>query len=397
MHDVRGDQRSAPPVAPGAAAAPVVDIAVPVYNEERALAPGIERLHAYLSAGFPFSWRITIVDNGSTDGTWLAATRLAHGLSNVAACHLDSKGRGLALRTAWSATDAAVVAYMDVDLSTDLDALLPLIAPLVSGHSDLAIGSRLAPGSSVARAPRREVISRSYNLILRTVLATRVRDAQCGFKAVRADVAHRLLPAVEDDGWFFDTELLLLAEHNGLRIHEVPVDWIDDADSRVHVARTAFDDLLGTARMARTFATGGGRLELGATARRPLDDDFGRRLVSFAAIGTVSTLVSLVLYLLTWSVLGAIGANALAVSATFVANTWANARFTIGTGRPRWRSAAAIYLGSLAFTSAALLLVDLAGGGFALQLAVLVVTWMVVAACRFARLRATPRSLQPTA
>jgi len=286
---------------------------------------------------------------------------------------------------------------MDVDLSTDLDALLPLIAPLVSGHSDLAIGSRLAPGASVARAPRREVISRSYNMILRTVLATRVRDAQCGFKAVRADVAHRLLPAVEDDGWFFDTELLLLAEHNGLRIHEVPVDWIDDADSRVHVIRTAFDDLVGTARMARRFATGGGQLELGATARRPLADDFGRRLVSFAAIGTVSTLVSLVLYLLTWSVLGAIGANALAVSATFVANTWANARFTIGTGRPRWRSASAFYLGSLAFTSAALLLVDLAGGGFALQLAVLVVTWMVLAGCRFARLRALSRSLQPTA
>lgn len=395
MHDVRGDQRPAPPVAPGAVAALVVDIAVPVYNEEEALAPSIERLHAFLSAGFPFAWRITIVDNGSTDGTWLAATRLARDLPDVAACHLDRKGRGLALRTVWTATDAAVVAYMDVDLSTDLDALLPLIAPLVSGHSDLAIGSRLAPGASVARAPRREVISRTYNLILRTVLATRVRDAQCGFKAVRADVARRLLPAVEDNGWFFDTELLLLAEHNGLRIHEVPVDWIDDADSRVHVARTAFDDLMGTARMARTFATGGGRLELGASARRPLDDDFGRRLVSFATIGAVSTLVSLVLYLLTWNALGAIGANALAVSATFVANTWANARFTIGTRRPRWRSAGAIYLGSLAFTSAALLLVDLAGGSFALQLAVLVITWMVVAGCRFALLRATPRSLRP--
>jgi glycosyltransferase involved in cell wall biosynthesis len=394
MHDVRGDQRPAPPVAPGAVAAPVVDIAVPVYNEEQALAPSVERLHAFLS-DFPFAWRITIVDNGSTDGTWLAATRLARDLSNVAACHLDRKGRGLALRTAWTATDAAVVAYMDVDLSTDLDALLPLIAPLVSGHSDLAIGSRLAPGASVARAPRREVISRTYNLILRTVLATRVRDAQCGFKAVRTDVARRLLPAVEDNGWFFDTELLLLAEHNGLRIHEVPVDWIDDADSRVHVARTAFDDLLGTARMARTFATGRGRLELGPSARRPLDDDFGRRVVSFATIGAVSTLVSLLLYLLTWNALGAVGANALAVSATFVANTWANARFTIGSRRPRWRNAAAIYLGSLAFTSAALLLVDLAGGSFALQLAVLVITWMVVAGCRFVFLRAAPRSLRP--
>jgi glycosyltransferase involved in cell wall biosynthesis len=396
MHDVRGDQRPASPRAPGAVAAPVVDIAVPVYNEEQALGPGIERLHAYLMAGFPFSWRITIVDNGSTDGTWLCATRLARDLANVSARHLDGKGRGLALRSAWSASDARVVAYMDVDLSTDLDALLPLIAPLVSGHSDLAIGSRLAPGSSVARAPRRELISRTYNLILRTVLATRVRDAQCGFKAVRADVVNRLLPAVEDNGWFFDTELLLLAEHNGLRIHEVPVDWIDDADSRVHVARTAFDDLLGTLRMAKTFAAGGGQLELGAAARRPLDDDFGRRLVSFAVIGTASTLVSLVLYLLAWGALGAIGANALAVSATFIANTWANARFTVGIRHPRWRTAVALYLGSLAFTSAALLAVDLAGGGFTLQLAVLVVTWMVVAGCRFAVLRAAPRAPQST-
>ncbi len=397
MHDVRGDQRSAPPVALGAVAAPVVDIAIPVYNEEQALTLSVERLHGYLSRGFPFSWRITIVDNGSTDGTWLAATRLARDLPNVAARRLERKGRGLALRTAWSGTDATVVAYMDVDLSTDLDALLPLIAPLVSGHSDLAIGSRLAPGASVARAPRRELISRSYNLILRTVLATRVRDAQCGFKAVRADVADRLLPAVKDDGWFFDTELLLLAEHNGLRIHEVPVDWIDDADSRVHVARTALDDLLGTARMARTFATGGGRLELGSSARRPLADDFGRRFVSFATIGTLSTLVSLVLYLLTWSALGAIGANALALSATFVANTWANARFTVGTRRPRWRAAVALYAFALAFTSVALLLADLVGAGFALQLAVLVVTWSVVAACRFALLRSTLPSIPRTA
>ena len=126
----------------------------------------------------------------------------------------------------------------------------------MSGHSDVAIGSRLSAGASVARRPKRELISRSYNAILRTVFATSVHDAQCGFKAVRADVARRLLPAIEDDGWFFDTELLLLAEHNGLRIHEVPVDWIDDADSRVHVVRTAVGDLAGTLRMAWTFVRG---------------------------------------------------------------------------------------------------------------------------------------------
>ncbi len=386
MHDIRPEPDSVPP-SPSAETAPLVDVAVPVYNEERVLRTSIERLHGYLSSEFPFSWRITIVDNASTDGTWISAMRLARDLPGVTARHLDRKGRGLALRSAWTASPAAVVAYMDVDLSTDLDALLPLVAPLVSGHSDVAIGSRLAPGSSVARAPGREIISRTYNLILRTVLATRVRDAQCGFKAVRGDVARTLLPAVEDDGWFFDTELLVLAEHNGLRIHEVPVDWVDDADSRVHVARTAFDDLCGTARMARAFASGRGHLELGASARPTLDDDFGRRLVSFAAIGAVSTAISLVIYLLTRRELGAIGANALAVSATFVANAWANARFTIGARRPQWGRAGAIYAGSLAMTSGALLLVGVAGGGFGLQLAALVVAWAAAAACRFALLR----------
>ena len=259
--------------------APVLDIVVPVYNEASGLATSVQRLHAYLSDSFPFSWRLTIVDNASTDETWFAATSLARDLPHVCAVHLDRKGRGLALKHAWSASDATVVAYMDVDLSTDLDALLPLVAPLVSGHSDVAIGSRLAAGASVARRPKREFISRIYNLLLRTVFATRVRDAQCGFKAIRADVARRVLPAVEDDGWFFDTELLLLAERNGLRIHEVPVDWVDDPDSRVNITRTALGDLAGSARMAAKFATGHGRVELGDLARRRVDDDFGRRLV----------------------------------------------------------------------------------------------------------------------
>ncbi len=395
MHDIQGAAHTTPAGEAAPVFAPTLDVVVPVYNEEAVLERSIVRLYDYLSAGFPFTWRITIVDNASTDGTWLAATRLARDLLHVTAVHLDRKGRGIALRTAWTATDAAVVAYMDVDLSTDLDALLPLIAPLASGHSDVAIGSRLAPGSSVARAPKRELISRTYNLILRTVFATRVRDAQCGFKAVRADVARVLLPAIEDDAWFFDTELLLLAERNGLRIHEVPVDWIDNADSRVHVARTALDDLAGSVRMARTFASGRGRLDLGSSARPLLDDDFGRRLVRFGLIGTVSTAVSLLLFLLTRGALGAIGANALAVSATFVANTWANAHFTMQTSRPRWRSAWRIYFGSLALTSAALLLVDAAGGGLAAQITALVITWTVATVGRLALVRRATRERSP--
>jgi putative flippase GtrA len=170
----------------------------------------------------------------------------------------------------------------------------------------------------------------------------------------------------------------------------VPVDWIDDVDSRVHIARTALDDLRGTLRVARSFAAGRGNLELGPTARPPLDDDLGRRFVRFATIGAVSTAVSLLIYLATRRALGPIGANAVAVSATCVGNAWANARFTSGRRRPQWRAAGALYVGSLAVTSAALALVARAGGGSAAELAVLLVTWIGVAACRFAIVRSVP-------
>ena len=364
-------------------APPVVDIVVPVHNEERALTASVERLHAYLSERFPFTWRITIADNASTDATATIADALAARFPKVWAIHLDQKGRGWALRTAWTASDAAVLAYMDVDLSTDLDALLPLVAPLVSGHSDVAIGSRLSPASSVARAPKRELISRTYNLLLRTVLATRIHDAQCGFKALRSDVARRLVPAVQDEGWFFDTELLVLAERNGLRVHEVPVDWVDDLDSRVNVVDTAWNDLRGTARMLRTFASGEGRIDFGAASRPPLADDFGRRTVRFGLIGIASTVVSLVLFLLLRGALGPVGANAVAVSATFAANTWANARVTQRIARPRWARSFALYFGSLALTSAALLLVDTNGGGLPAELVALAATWTLAAVGRF--------------
>ena len=240
-----------------------VEIVVPVYNEAATLAASIERLRTYLDDRFPLPWLVTIADNASTDATWGLACGLAREIDGVQALRLPEKGRGRALRSAWMASPAPVLAYMDVDLSTGLDALLPLVAPLISGHSDVAIGTRLAAGSRVVRGPKREAISRTYNLILRTTLHSHFSDAQCGFKAVRADVARALLPLVEDQGWFFDTELLVLAEHNGLRIHEVPVDWIDDPDSRVDIVQTALADLKGVGRLLRSFAHGEGRVSVG--------------------------------------------------------------------------------------------------------------------------------------
>jgi putative flippase GtrA len=291
---------------------PLVEIVVPVHNEQQVLEASVERLHEYLVSSFPFAFRITVADNASSDGTWLLARRLAERLPDVRAVHVAQKGRGRALRQVWGASDADVVAYMDVDLSTGLEALLPLVAPLLSGHSDLAIGTRLANGAAVVRGPKRELVSRCYNLLLRTAMRARFTDAQCGFKAGRTGVVQALLPVVEDQAWFFDTELLLAAQRSGLRIHEVPVDWVEDTDSHVDVLQTALDDLRGMARVAR------------------------RQLPSFAAIGAVSTLAYLGLFWVLRSALSAVAANALALLVTAVANTAANRRFTFGvTGRHR--------------------------------------------------------------
>jgi glycosyltransferase involved in cell wall biosynthesis len=255
---------------------PQVDIVVPVRNEEHDLTPSIRRLVAYLREGFPFTARVTIADNGSTDATPAIADGLARELAEVQAVRMEQPGRGRALRAIWSASDAEVLAYMDVDLSTDLNALLPLVAPLVSGHSDLAIGTRLARGSRVIRGPKRELISRCYNMLLHACMGARFSDAQCGFKAIRRDQARVLLPLTRDTGWFFDTELLVLAERAGLRIHEIPVDWIDDLDSRVDIVATALADLRGMARLGGDLARGSikvprlrGSSPAGSSARSP--------------------------------------------------------------------------------------------------------------------------------
>jgi putative flippase GtrA len=307
-----------------------LDVVVPVYNEEKDLAASIERLHAFLDTDVPYSARVTIADNASTDGTWRIATELADRLPGVRAVHLDLKGRGRALHQVWATSDADVLAYMDVDLSTDLAALLPLVAPLLSGHSDLAIGTRLARSSRVVRGPKREFISRTYNLLLRTTLAARFSDAQCGFKAIRADRARELLPLVEDTGWFFDTELLVLAERRGLRIHEVPVDWVDDPSSSVDIVATATADLKGMWRLARGMA--GGRIpvsDIPRSATEPTPGLLGQ-LVRFAAIGVASTLAYLLLFLVMRGPFGAQGANFLALLLTAIANTAANRRVTFG-------------------------------------------------------------------
>lgn len=306
-----------------------VEVVLPVYNEERTLESSVRTLRGYLDQRFPFRAVLTVADNASTDRTWEIATELATELDGVQGLRLPAKGRGRALRAAWERSTAEVVAYMDIDLSTGLDAMLPLVAPLLSGHSDVAIGSRLAHGSRVVRGSKREAISRLYNLIVRAGTGKHFSDAQCGFKALRADAAQRLLPLVEDEEWFFDTELLLVAEHHGLRIHEVPVDWVDDPDSRVDIVGTALADLKGLWRVSRHLAVDGVRGR--APVRRPLAP--GEAIASrFLGVGGTSTLAYLALFVALSPALGRFGANAVALTACTVANCAAHRRYTFGAG-----------------------------------------------------------------
>jgi glycosyltransferase involved in cell wall biosynthesis len=361
-----------PRPAPTLPAAPVeVEIVVPVFNEQAVLERSVRRLHGFLTESFPFSWRIVIADNASTDRTPAIAAALSARLAGVTHLRLDRKGRGHALRVAWSASPARVMAYMDVDLSTDLRALLPLVAPLLSGHSDVAIGTRLASGAQVVRGPKRELISRSYNHILHTALRVRFTDAQCGFKAISADVARTLLPAVRDDAWFFDTELLVLAQRRGLRIHEVPVDWVDDPDSRVDIVRTALDDLRGVARLAR-----------------------GTRIARFLAVGIGSTIAYALIFLALRGALGPGGANAAALALTALGNTAANRRFTFGVrgraGLARQHALGAlVFLLTLGLTDGALrVLHGLAPGApRGVELAVLIVASLVATVTRYVALK----------
>src|SRR5437016_6501941 len=372
---------------------PHVDIVVPVRNEERDLAPSVRRLVAYLRDSFPFRARITIADNGSTDATWAIAGRLARELPEVRAVHMDLPGRGRALRAIWSKSEADVLAYMDVDLSTDLNALLPLVAPLLSGHSDLAIGTRLARGSRVIRGPKRELISRGYNLLLRTLMGARFSDAQCGFKAIRRDQARALLPLTKDTGWFFDTELLVLAERAGPRIHDVPVDWIDDLDSRVDIIATALADLRGMARLGAGFVRGSIKVPQlrgpaagwaggGRTRGLPL------QIARFTVIGVASTIAYVVLFLLLRLAMPAQAANVISLLLTAVANTAANRRLTFGisgrsdAARHQVKGLIAVGIG-LALTSGSLAMLGSARASRLAEVSVLIAANLAATVARF--------------
>ena len=407
--------------------APQLEIVIPVYNEARQLAASVTALRAFLDTKFPLATVVTVVDNASTDDTWTIASGLASSLTGVQALHLDQKGRGRALRAAWMASRAQVVAYMDVDLATGLEALLPLVAPLLSGHSDVAIGTRLAPGAHVVRGARREIISRSYNLLLKIALSNSCSDAQCGFKALRREAVELVLPLVDDQAWFFDTEVLITAQRLGLRVHEVPVDWVDDLDSRVAVATTAWLDVCGVARMmmpaSRHRAAWARRLlplasvpasqaasqpasqpvpplsaDIATSAADndgsvPDGDVFADELLRFAGVGLVSTLAYVVLFVLLEPRMDTYAANAIALIGCTLGNTAAH-RGMAGTARHgldrrhRIVVGAALLTVSMVFTTLALMATRVLGiDALVPELLAVTVANAAAATFRFAILR----------
>ena len=236
-----------------------VDAVIPVYNEEKALPGSIRQLDAFLREHCPYDWRIVIADNASIDGTPEVGRALAAQYPQVRYERLEKKGRGLALRTAWLGSDADILSYMDVDLSTNLSAYMPMIESIATGGYEVAIGSRLRRGSRVRRQWKREIISRGYNLLIKLLFPLRgFSDAQCGFKAISRQAARKLIPIVENNHWFFDSELLLRAEQHGYRISEVAVEWVEDLDTRVKIASTAWEDVKGLLRVRFTSKEGRG-------------------------------------------------------------------------------------------------------------------------------------------
>jgi glycosyltransferase involved in cell wall biosynthesis len=227
-------------------------VTIPVYNEEQALPVSIPQLHAFLSERMPdYDWMIEIADNASIDKTPDVSRLLCEQHSRVRYLRLEQKGRGRALKKSWMGSDADICSYMDVDLSTNLESFPPMIDALARRGYDIGTGSRLMKGANTERSVKREVISRTYNVMVKAIFFTRFSDAQCGFKAVTRQVIETLLPMIEDNVWFFDSELLIIGEKSGYRIFDVPVKWIEDLDTRVKIYRTAMDDIKGLLRVRR--------------------------------------------------------------------------------------------------------------------------------------------------
>jgi putative flippase GtrA len=380
-----GNHPEAHPAAPSLRTPTTVDLVVPVYNEEASLAVSIETLLA-ADTGRGIEVTIIIADNASTDSTPRIAAALAAEHPNVEYVRLEQKGRGRALSRVWQSSTADIVAYTDVDLATDIRVLEPMVEVIRSGLADVAIASRLQPGLAVERGIKREIISRCYNRLLKLSLGVRFSDAQCGFKALSQRAARDLLPQVEDSEWFFDTELLALAEWAGYRIHEFGTDWTDDPDSSVDVVSTAWKDIKGIVRL-RT----GGCIRTSHEVPAP---NTGAQILHFIDVGIISTVLYAVMFLLGIQFVSEPTANIIALLLSTIANTALNRGHTFGVRSPHRRLTSqlkglAAFGLCLAFTSAGLAVADGFTGPWATvgTLAVLTAANLAATVVRFVLMR----------
>lgn len=373
----------------GSGGAPIVDIVIPVHNAAGVLDANVTRLCEYLKATFPLPWQVTIVDAGSTDDSGRVAQELAGRYNEVKAVRLDAEGRGWALRSVWEASEARVLAYIDVDLGTDLNAFLPLVAPLLSGHSDVAVGWRRARRTRLLPNPKWEFTPRVHSRLLTLALGSGLRDTQHGFKAVRAEVARVLLPAVRDNTWFFDTEFLVLAERLGLRIAELPVDWTDRQQSRPRTSRIAGRDLRRVWGLARTVWFGRVAVGIEDVAARRRPGGRGHVVSRFLRTLLCCSVLYLAVFLIMQPAVNAYWANGLALTATTLVCGYANRRYVpsrtaSGPYSYRLPKAVAGYAASLVGTSAALKILFMASSrpSLAVQATVATVMATLVASVR---------------
>jgi glycosyltransferase involved in cell wall biosynthesis len=214
-------------------------LTVPAYNEENILEKNVNLILKYMGANFN-NFKIVIANNGSTDKTNDIAKKLAKDNNEILLITTKKRGKGLAIKNSWLKFDADIYAYMDADLSTSLRDFSKLINAIKEGN-DISIGSRYLKKSVVKRGLNRAIFSKLYNQLLALLFKTNVKDMQCGFKAVNEDIIKKHIPRIKDDSWFFDTELVIMAENQGYTIKEIPVSWKSNPESKLKIIKVGFE------------------------------------------------------------------------------------------------------------------------------------------------------------
>lgn len=219
-----------------------IEFCLPVYNEEKILKKNTLRLLDYCqNQNFDFVWQIVLINNGSIDNSEKICQELSNKYSQIKIETIKQSGRGQAIKQYWQKSKADIVVYMDIDLAVSLDNVPDLINPIIEGKYDLAIGSRLLPDSKINRSFIRELSSQSYNFLSKIILNHNFSDLQCGFKAIKTGVFKKIVPYIQNNKWFFDTELIIFANYFGYKIKEIPVNWqenrYDQRKSKVNVIK----------------------------------------------------------------------------------------------------------------------------------------------------------------